>query len=1036
MQQLVRFFKSPKVALSLLVAFATAMAVATFVENDFGTPTAWQWVYDAWWFELVMLGLALCFVANIAKYKLWSRRKWSVLLFHLAFIMILVGAAITRYHSYGGVLRIREGTSSNLLLSSEQELILQVSNGAQARTLQKKLAFNTLGGNDFTINSDLDGVPIKVQFQEFLVDAAPEVLVDDPDGRPMLELVYSAGEQRETLFIEWETQYSLGPGLPFISYGLDDPTHLRIFPQGDSLVFTAPVTVQTFQMATQAAGMVPAYEDRRFNLRTLYRLGDASIVPIGFHDKAAVRWVSEAVDASENSPTKEDRLLLDLQVGEKSTQLAIPYKEGFLPQSTQKLVDGYMIEASYGAKPLVLPFSVYLNDFQLERYPGSSSPSSYASEVTVLDGDLEFPFRIYMNHVLDHKGFRFYQASYDTDEQGTVLAVNHDWWGTYVTYLGYLLMTLGMAFTLFGKHSRFRQLNKKLSRIKKFGLLILLFFNLHLVQAQDSAEASSQFVPTEQAAAFGVLLVQDLDGRIKPLNTLASEFLRKLSRRPYYRSYMGNVRTDVSADQVFLAIQMDPNSWQDIPLIKIDPKKGGVLFNGLERNPDDLVSFASFVTSDGGYILEQAVEEANRKKPANQSELDKEILKVDERFNILYNLLAGNYLKVFPNKLDANRTWFGPNHHFEDFTEEDARFCKEILELYFTDLLNADYQKASEHLSYLSTYQQVLAADYIPEESRVKAELLYNQINFNFWMFQFAFMLGSLLLVLALARIFTQKPWLDRLWIFLVFLGLLGLLAFTANIILRWYVAGHAPWSNGYEMIVFVAWVLLLCGFLTYKKSDFALPLATLFSGALLFVSYLDWLSPEITNLMPVLKSYWLKVHVATIVSSYAPLALSAILGLMALLLGLLKTKTNADKIEIKITELTYINEISMTIGLFVLAVGTFLGGIWANESWGRYWAWDPKETWALISVIVYAIVLHLRFVPSLNNKLVLNIASVWAFGSIIMTSFGVNYYLSGLHSYAAGDPLPVPKFIYVLVLVLLVVSISAVWKQRSIRSQ
>ena len=232
-------------------------------------------------------------------------------------------------------------------------------------------------------------------------------------------------------------------------------------------------------------------------------------------------------------------------------------------------------------------------------------------------------------------------------------------------------------------------------------------------------------------------------------------------------------------------------------------------------------------------------------------------------------------------------------------------------------------------------------------------------------------------------------------------------------------------------MLVFVAWCLLLCGILIFRKSDFTLPLATLFSGALLFVSYLDWLNPEITNLMPVLKSYWLKIHVATIVSSYAPLALAGILGLMSLILMIIKTNKNKFAIETRIKELTYINEMSMTIGLFVLAIGTFLGGVWANESWGRYWAWDPKETWALISIIIYAVVLHLRFVPKLNTMFTLNTASVFAFWSIIMTSFGVNYYLTGLHSYATGDPVPIPKFIYVLLGIQIIISLAAYFRNR-----
>lgn len=300
-------------------------------------------------------------------------------------------------------------------------------------------------------------------------------------------------------------------------------------------------------------------------------------------------------------------------------------------------------------------------------------------------------------------------------------------------------------------------------------------------------------------------------------------------------------------------------------------------------------------------------------------------------------------------------------------------------------------------------------------------------MNLNFWLFQTFFTIGLIMLVLALSKIFVQKRFINVLWDILVLISLISFLIFTGNILLRWYIAQHPPWSNGYEMMVFVAWVLMLCGLMTFRKSDFSLPLATLFTGSLLFVSYLDWLNPEITNLMPVLKSsFWLKVHVATIVSSYAPLALSAVLGFMALILMIIRTKSSAYKIDIRIKELTYINEISMTIGLFVLTIGTFLGGVWANESWGRYWAWDPKETWALISIIIYAIVLHLRLVPALKSRFTLNVASVFAFGSIIMTSFGVNYYLTGLHSYAAGDPIPVPKFIYILTAVVIIVSIIA----------
>lgn len=237
-------------------------------------------------------------------------------------------------------------------------------------------------------------------------------------------------------------------------------------------------------------------------------------------------------------------------------------------------------------------------------------------------------------------------------------------------------------------------------------------------------------------------------------------------------------------------------------------------------------------------------------------------------------------------------------------------------------------------------------------------------------------------------------------------------------------------------MLVFVAWGVLLFGLLFSNKSKFTLPLGLLFSGTLLFVGFLDWLNPEITNLMPVLNSYWLKIHVAIIVSSYAPLALAAIIALLSLMLTIFKPNNPGKQWWNSIRELRMVNEMSITIGLFLLAVGTFLGGVWANESWGRYWAWDPKETWALISVIVYAFVLHLRLIPKFKNGLVFNLASLWAFSSIIMTSFGVNYYLSGLHSYAAGDPVPVPMWVYWVVAVLLTISVFAVFKYKNLKEE
>ncbi|TYA72027.1 cytochrome C biogenesis protein [Seonamhaeicola marinus] len=1022
------------------------MAIATFVENDYGTAVAWASIYDAWWFEVVMVGLAISFVFNIFKYKLLRKQKWAVLLFHLAFIIIVLGAGITRYTSYGGIIRIREGASSNVIISDTKLLTATISDGTNSKTIHKKLSFSPLQNNEFRVETDFNGKPISIAYHDYIADASPEVVPDSINGKPLLEMVVTSGEGRNTIYLEKGEIERIGTHQHEVGFESNKEGIINIIEEEGTFKIKAPHPVDFFIMSSQQAGKIQQDTLVNINLKTLFRSGDFSFVPTAFYENGTFKLKSSAKTETDNDKTLDDALIVDVKVGEEPLQETnLLYREGFLPiKHVSHFKDNLQIILSYGSGAIEMPFALKLNDFQLERYPGSSSPSAYASEVMILDGDTQIPYRIFMNNVLDHKGFRFFQASYDTDEQGTVLSVNHDSVGTWVTYIGYFLMSLGMFFTFFGKTSRFQIINKKLRKLKTkvvASLVLLLGLGLSTVSHASTNDTIpkvsieklvlSQQIDKQQADLFGRLLVQDLDGRIKPINTLASECIRKVSRKAYFKYPIDGKTIKLDVNQVFLGMHKESGIWQRIPVIKADKKKTGELLNTIPIGKNGLYAFVSFLNTDGQYLLSEAVEQANKKKPSERNEFDKEVLKIDERFNILYNLFTGNYLKIFPNKEDANNTWFSYTHTFEDFTEEDGRFAKSILPAYFKDLNLGNYQEAFNKVNYIQKYQNVIALDIIPNPQRIEAELWYNKANINFWLFQVFFTVGFVLLIMAIIKMFASNKLIDIVWNGLVLLTLIAFLLFTFNIILRWYVSQHAPWSNGYEMLIFVAWCLLLCGILIFRKSDFALPLATLFSGALLFVSYLDWLNPEITNLMPVLKSYWLKIHVATIVSSYAPLALSAVLGIMALLLMLFKTAKTKAIIELKIKELTYINELSMTIGLFTLSIGTFLGGVWANESWGRYWAWDPKETWALISIIVYAIVLHLRFVPKLNNFYTLNVASMFAFWSIIMTSFGVNYYLSGLHSYASGDPVPVPKFVYVVFFSMILISILVAFKRK-----
>lgn len=1038
MKSILSILFSPKMALTLLLVFAASMATATFVENDFGTQTARTVIYNAWWFEWVMILLGLNFIANIFRYKLYVKRKWPVLMFHVSFIIILIGAGITRYTSFEGVMRIREGESSNIMISDKNYIQLIAEKNGDSLNLKKEMYFSPIKKSNLDVSAEIGGENIHIELKEFISDAKEQLKESEGKGDEFLELVVAAGNGRQNLYLKENSYKLIGEHQHALGFKKDVDNGITFSVENDSLMIRANEPLEFFVMASQIAGSLEPNKRHPLRLNTLYKSHDLSFVVVKHFKNGILKWVSGAAKPKDNDDRIDDLVLLDVEIAGKHQEIPLVYKHGYLPEFKHLQIGDLHLNVAYGALAVQTDFKLMLRDFQLEKYPGSTSPSSYASEVTVIDESGKTDHRIYMNHVLDYKGHRFFQASYDTDEKGTVLAVNKDRLGTFITYVGYLFMGLGMFFTLFAKGSRFSFVRKKLNKLrsKPAVLLMLLALSVNSLNAKGITTDKdidsiliAQTIDRGHAELFGKLMVQDLDGRIKPINTLASEFLRKVSRKNYYQ---GN-RIKLYPDQVFLAIHLDPNRWYSLPLIKIDKVKGGTAFKDLETNKNKLISFNDLLDQDKNYILEQLVLEANEKKPAERSEFDKEILKVDERFNLVFNVLSGNYLKIFPKKDDPSKTWFNPNHDFKDFEEEEARFAKGIIPLYFVNIQNAkatgEWAEAEDTLAYIQKYQDVLASDIIPSKERIEAELWYNNLNLNFWLFQAYFTLGLILLILALLKIFYNKTWLNGLLNLIIVFTLVAFLLHSFNLILRWYIAGHPPWSNGYEMIVFVSWGLMLFGLIFFRNSDFTLPLASIFAGTLLFVSYLDWLSPEITNLMPVLKSYWLKIHVATIISSYAPLALSALLGLMAQVMIIFRNKSNYKLLNLKIKELSYINEMSMTLGLFILSIGTFLGGIWANESWGRYWAWDPKETWALISIIVYAIVLHMRLIPKLNNDLVVNTASTFAFFSIVMTSFGVNYYLTGLHSYATGDPVPIPNFVYVCVAVLLFIAMLSFWR-------
>jgi cytochrome c-type biogenesis protein CcsB len=1051
----------------LFVIYAVAMAIGTFVENSYSTLTARKWIYDAWWFEVIMVFFVINFVGNIFRYKLLSKKKFTTLILHLSFILILLGAWVTRYIGFEGIMPIREGEVANTMLSEKTYLTTYIDGEINGEPLRKTQTFDLVLApkikNEQVIRTNFNGDPISIEVIEF-IHKAEETFVENEKGENYLKMVETAstGERQDRFLKEGELVNISNMLFSFNKY-----TEGAVNITGTNetgFTISSPFEGTFMRMADQFQGKLIADSLQDLQLRSLYNIGGMQVV---FPDpvKRGIYDIAPAEKPIENMP---EGVRFKITADGQTKIASMLGGKGYLMDMNKTEIGNYEIFLRYGSKELELPFAIKLNDFIAEKHPGTehrSNPSyaSFMSKVEVIDGSNSYDYDIYMNHVLDHGGYRFFQASFDKDEGGTILSVNHDWWGTWITYIGYFLLYFGLMAIMFDRNSRFGELRKKLEKLKirkaklNFWALLLLssFFATNTFAQNQEAETSTQeesstahlhqdetltraeyieeinaairlnAVDKKHAKEFGSLIVQDARGRMKPVHTFSSELLRKLRKNETYEG--------LNSDQVLLSLTENPTIWFSAPFIYLKPKNDSIHnVLGLEKG-EKYVSLTDFFEPDGSYKLSPFLRDAYEAQVPNQ--FQKDFMEADQRVNLLYDALGGNVMRIFPIPNHPNNRWVSLQEISKEeeeifFVGNDSIYVQNILPIYLQTLQMAkkegDYSKSEELLTSLKAFQKKYGSEVVPSETKLKTEILYNDLDIFNLLFQCYLYVGLLMVIIVLIEIFKKNKFTKYFVASCKIALVVFFVAHNLGLIARWYISGHAPWSDAYESMIYVAWAVMFFGFAIGRKSDLIMGAAAFITAIILMVAHWNWMDPSITPLQPVLDSYWLMIHVAVIVGSYGPFALGTIIGLISLFLMMTTTKSNFKKIKLHIQELTYINEIALTIGLVMLTIGNFLGGQWANESWGRYWGWDPKETWALISIFVYAFVIHMRLIPGLRGLWAFNWASVIAFGSILMTYFGVNFYLSGLHSYASGDQIISYKFIVASLVVWLVIGFFA----------
>lgn len=634
-----------------------------------------------------------------------------------------------------------------------------------------------------------------------------------------------------------------------------------------------------------------------------------------------------------------------------------------------------------------LPFSITLNQFEIIYYKGTLAPMDFISHISVADKDChrQIQGKVSMNHIFSYQHYRFYQSGYSEDNEGSVFSVSHDPYGIGITYAGYTLLLLSTVFFFFSPQSRFRQLLKSPLLHRSLTVILLLFafsLNSNFLKANST---SPKVLPREVAEHFGDLYIL-YNNRICPLQTFARDFTVKLYGSS---SYKGLTPEEVLTGWLFYY-----DSWKNEPIIRIKSNEARKLLE-IEGNYARLKDYISTINE---YKLEKMM---NHIRSGEQVTDKRGIEEADEKFNIINLVCTGAMMKIFPCRNIAEKTleWYSQSDQLpQDMDNDKWVFIRKSMSYVNEMIVMKKYNDACLLLEKIKKYQQKECDGLLPADNKFKAEKIYNQFDYSKSVAMACICIGLICFIYYCHCMASQKRTSRKAIIILNILLWIVFTYLSAAICLRGYVSNHLPLSNGFETMQFMAWCTLLLTFLLQRKFAMLLPFGFLLCGLTLMVSMLGESNPQITQLMPVLQSPLLSIHVVVIMIAYSLLAFIMLNGVTAVILH-----QSQKECKEQIERLQIISQIILYPAIFLLAIGIFIGAVWANVSWGRYWGWDPKEVWALITMLVYALALHPRSLPWFHRTMFFHVFCITAFITVLITYFGVNFLLGGMHSYANG---------------------------------
>lgn len=1053
-QSLLKIFYSFWVILPLAFFYALSCAVATFIENDYGTIAARAIVYNSWWFGLLHIYLIIALIASFIYYRSLQRKKYISALFHLSFIIIIVGAGVTRYFGREGMFVVSENQKADFFYSNENYInISAIDENWQKAQPQFIKADISVYGTFFSkpkINEvvEIFGKPLHIVSKDIALTPANEENLKNREMLLSLEITYN-GDTQEVSLIGGTGGYNehrilrteIGGmkfgfhwgakkvALPFqirllefekkTYAGTENPSsyasQIEVLDENDKILFPFRIYMNHtldfggyrfyqsnyyFDDETQSYTSVLSVNNDPGKIPTY--IGYALLILAGilllFDKQGRFRMLANYLHNAESSKNTN----VDSAMNSSNLQKIATTKTLKTPQK-QKRPTRPKSKIQNGTLQGVFALFVLLGFANVDLQAQSNQPQNQTKD----------------QHIKTHSSA---QKNPKNEPQTTQKTQNPQ---------SHTQNPHGNLSTTNPPNNESAHIPPELEKALNDAQI-----SPYLLQESNINERLKLLKSNADKfqSRFGKLQVQDFMGRIKPLDTVAMEFVHKIHKKDGF-SGLSNV-------EVLLGMIAFPNDWKKIKIIATDtPRLREILGTPKEEK---YVSWLDIYDSDlGESKLHNYLAETNRIPSSEHSKFDKDVIAVSERFDIFTNTQNLLSFRVFPDR--QSKRWFSPSELMvlymqKALNEEQSKLFEmqaSIVNMLAFGALEGSitnsWKNANIALKAIQSYQESNGGSDYLSQSQVEWEITLNHYNI-FEKLIFPYMLLGLIGFIVVLIFIVRNANLPQ-WLYYGIFGILCVcvLAHSFGLILRWYVAGHAPWSDAYESMLYIAWASGIAGVVFFRKYILALCASSFLSGISLFVAHAGFMNPQITNLVPVLKSYWLNIHVSVITAGYGFLGLCFMLGVFSLVLFLLRkeSRSNIDK---AIFSVGAINEMSMILGILFLSVGNFLGAVWANESWGRYWGWDPKETWALISIVIYGIVLHLRFIRFANMPFVFTSASVLAFYSILMTYFGVNYFLSGKHSYASGDPIKIEWYVYVFIIATLVL-IGLAWRKRRLQS-